>query len=105
MKHWTHDVVPGAGVALLPAGVALSFGVHAWGGIACVALGVLLLAVCLALEVRATTLKALDVEGDVERLTKDVMELRTAQAKTAEDTATALRGLAASRVVPRAPGY
>lgn len=79
--------------------------VYVWGGVACIALGVLLLAVCLALEYRATTRKALDVEDEVERLTKSVMALEAAQAKTAEDAATALRGLAAARVVPRAPGY
>lgn len=104
MKHWTSDVILGVGVGLIAAGVALATEVHVWGGVVCVALGVVLLLALRALEAWQATAKAADVAQAVSDLTAKVKVLDAAHAKTAEDASTALRAVR-SPAPTKGPAY
>lgn len=105
MRPWTQDVVPAAGVALVCLGAALVKAVDVWGGVACVALGVVLLVALRALEYRAedediSRLKAVTVE-----LLRDMKTLQAEHTTTAKNAEAALAAARVNRSTARGLDY
>lgn len=104
MRHWTADVVPAAGVALLASGVPVALLASVWGGVSLSALGVALLAVYRALDFWQALRQVKALESKVDGLAEEVARARVQLDETTKTADTALRAASATRK-PQAPGY
>lgn len=102
MKPWTQDVVPAAGVAMLPLGAGIAWRVDFWGGVAFAALGVtLLLGLALLDYLKARH----EDDGRGKRLAEVEATLATLTPKVDKASKDAEAALGATRVnTPRASG-
>lgn len=105
MKPWTQDVVPAAGVALVCLGAALVKAVDVWGGVACVALGVVLLVALRALEYRAEAKDVANLQATVLRLEKALQGTTATADKAVKDAETALAAARVNRPTSQGLGY
>lgn len=105
MKPWTEDVVPGAGVALLASGVAIALHANAWGGVACVALGVVLLVALRALEYRAEAKDVASLKASVLVLEKALQAVTATADKAGKDAEAALAAARVNRPAARGLDY
>jgi len=104
VKHWTADVVPAAGVALLASGVPVALLASVWGGVALSALGVALLAVYRALDFWQVLTQVQGLVADVKALTEAHAATRAQLDETTKTADTALRAASTQRKPP-VPGY
>ena len=104
MKHWTADVVPAAGVALLASGVPVALLASVWGGVSLSALGVALLGLYRALDFWQVLTQVQGLVADVKVLTGALAATLAKLDETTKTADTALRAVAAPRK-PQAPGY
>ena len=104
MRHWTADVVPASGVALLASGVPVALLASVWGGVSLSALGVALLAIYRALDFWQVLGQVRGLESRVDEMADESARLRVQLEETTKTADTALRSASAQRK-PQAPGY
>lgn len=104
MRHWTQDVVPASGVALLAAGVPVALLASVGGGVALSALGVALLAVYRALDFFAALGEVRTFASELATVKGALSEARAELDETTKKADTALRAASATRK-PTTPGY
>lgn len=104
MRHWTQDVVPASGVALLASGVPVSLLASVWGGVALSALGVALLAVYRALDFFSALGEVRGLKVRVDAVEEEAARMKVQLDETTKTADTALRAASATRK-PTTPGY